>query len=77
MSKYRASDSMEEAVLKEIRSIRELLEHIEAILEERLIGIEEPLPDEVEAIEEYESEKKKGKQKLVKLEDALKKARKG
>ena len=68
---------MEEAVLKEIRSIRELLEHIEAILEERLIGIEEPLPDEVEAIEEYESEKKKGKQKLVKLEDALKKARKG
>ena len=64
---------MEKAILEEIRSIRELLEHIEAILEERLIGVEEPLPDEAEAIEEYETGKRRGKQELIKLENALKK----
>jgi len=38
----------EKELLEEIRSIRKTLEHIEALLEERLIGVEEPLPDETE-----------------------------
>ncbi len=62
---------VEKAILEEIRSLKEMLERIEALLEERLIGIEEPLPDEVRVIEEYEEEKKSGRIELVKLEDAL------
>ena len=34
----------EKIILKEIRVLREVLERIEALLEERLIGVEEPLP---------------------------------
>jgi len=62
---------VEKAILEEIRSLKEMLERIEALLEERLIGIEEPLPDEVKAVEEYEEEKKSGRIELVKLEDIL------
>ena len=62
---------VEKIILEEIRAIREVLERIEALLEERLIGIEEPLPDEVEAIKEYEADKKSDRVKLVKLEDVL------
>lgn len=65
------SANIEEAILEEIRGLKEVLERIEALLEERLIGVEEPLPDEVEAIEEYEVEKKSGKVELVRLEDVL------
>lgn len=62
--------AVERVILEEIRSLKEMLERIEALLEERLIGIEEPLPDEIEAIKEYE-EGKSGKVELVKLEDVL------
>ena len=68
---FRVSAAVENMILKEIRALREVLERIEALLEERLIGIEEPLPDETKAIKEYEAEKKKGKVELVKLEDVL------
>ncbi len=61
-----------ELLYRELRELRTILERIEALLEERLIGIEEPLPDEAEAIREYEDEKKKGKVELVDLEDVLK-----
>jgi hypothetical protein len=61
----------EEQLYRELRELRTILEHIEALLEERLIGIEEPLPDEAEAIREYEDEKRKGKVELVNLEDIL------
>lgn len=63
------TDIVEKIILEEIRAIREVLERIEALLEERLIGIEEPLPDEVEVIKEYEADKKSDRVKLVKLED--------
>ncbi|RJS86661.1 hypothetical protein CW701_02000 [Candidatus Bathyarchaeota archaeon] len=56
-------------ILNELRSIRERLDHIETLLEERLIGVEEPLPDEVEAIENYERRKAEGRLSLVELED--------
>ncbi len=63
--------SKEELLYRELRELKSILEHIEALLEERLIGIEEPLPDEVEAIKDYENNKKKGKVELVGLEDIL------
>ena len=62
----------EKELLEEIRSIRKTLEHIEALLEERLIGVEEPLPDEIEEIEKYEAEKREGKLELIKLNELLK-----
>ncbi|MCE4598623.1 MAG: hypothetical protein F7C81_00285 [Desulfurococcales archaeon] len=61
----------EELLYKELRELRSILERIEALLEERLIGIEEPLSDEVEAIREYEDDKKRGKVELIDLEDVL------
>jgi len=61
----------EELLYRELRELKSILERIEALLEERLIGIEEPLPDEAEAIREYENEKMKGKVELVDLEDVL------
>ncbi len=63
--------SKEKMLYDEIRELRAILEHIEALLEERLLGIDEPLPDEVEAIKEYESNKEKGKVELVSLDDIL------
>lgn len=62
--------AMERTILEELSAIKEMLKRIEALLEERLIGIEEPLADEVRAIEEYEGEKKSGELELVRLEDA-------
>ena len=59
----------EKELLEEIRSIRKTLEHIEALLEERLIGVEEPLPDEIEEIEKYEAEKREGKLEPIKLNE--------
>ncbi len=56
-------------VYEEIRELKVILKRIEALLEERLLGIDEPLPDEVEAIKEYERDKKKGKIELVSLYD--------
>ena len=65
------STAVEKMLLEEIRVIREVLERIESLLEERLIGVERPLPDEARIIEEYEAEKKRGRVELVKLEDVL------
>lgn len=63
--------SNEKILYNEIRELKAILERIEALLEERLIGIDEPLPDEVEAIEKYEADKKRGKVELVSLDDVL------
>jgi len=65
---------LEKQLLEEIRALRATVERIEALLEERLIGIEEPLPDEIKAIEEYESDKREGKVELVKLEDIIRRS---
>jgi len=61
----------EKLLYDEIRELKAILEHIEALLEERLLGIDEPLPDEVGAIKEYEADKKKGKVELISLNDIL------
>ena len=61
--------SVEKQILEELRMLRERVERLEALLEERLIEVEEPEPDEVEAIKEYMDAKRKGKVSLTKLED--------
>ncbi|RLG87056.1 MAG: hypothetical protein DRO39_01445 [Thermoprotei archaeon] len=63
--------TMEKMLLEEIRALREVLERIEPLPEEHLVGVEEPLPNEARVIEEYEAEKKRGRVELVKLEDVL------
>jgi len=47
-----------DVILNSLRSIRE-----------RLIGVEEPLPDEAEAIENYERRKAEGRLSLIELEN--------
>ncbi len=49
---------------KELNEIRFMLEKIEGIIDSRLIGVEEPEDDEIEAIESYEKMKKSGKLQL-------------
>ncbi len=67
--------TLEMQLLNEICELRMILERIEALLEERLIGIENCLSDEIEAIREYELAKEKGEVELVRLEDMLKETR--
>ena len=65
--------SQEKLLYDEIRKLREMLEHIEALLEERLLGMDEPLPDEVEAIREYETDKGEGRVELISLDNVIEK----
>ena len=60
-----------EALLKEVRDIRSSVEKIESIIEQRLLGEEEPLDDEKLAIKEYEEDKAKNRLELVSLEDTV------
>jgi len=63
------SSSVLDEVLQEVKAIREKVEKVEEIVEERLIGIEEPSPDEIRAIRGYMKAKGKGSIQLVPLED--------
>ena len=63
------SSSALKEVLKEVKLVREKVERLEELIEERLIGLEEPLKDEVEAIKEYKEAKKKGNLKLIPIEN--------
>jgi hypothetical protein len=58
-----------EAELKEIKSLLQKLNRkvdgLNDLVEERLIGYEEPTKEDVEAIKEYESAKKTGKLTLI------------
>lgn len=67
---------LEKKLLEEIQAVRATIERIEALLEERLIGVEEALPDEIEAIKEYMSDKEKGRIELVSLERAFEESEK-
>lgn len=55
---------------KDIEDMKQILEKIEGIIDSRLIGIEEPENDEVQAIDEYEKNKKSGNIELIALDDA-------
>lgn len=61
----------ERRLLEEVRAVREAVERIEALLEERLIGIVDAEPDEEEAIREYEADKEEGRVELVSLESLI------
>ena len=50
-----------------LRELRPIVERVEALLEERLVGIDEPSLGEARAIEEYEEDKRRGKVELVGL----------
>ena len=63
-----------EEVVTEIRALREKVERVEEIVEERLIGVEAPTEDEKKAVKSYLEAKKKGDIQLVPLEDVYKKA---
>jgi len=65
-----------EELLDEIRAIKEAVRRIEALLEERLIGVSDAEPDEVEAIWEYEADKMEGRVEYVGLEDIINKVEK-
>lgn len=59
-------------VLKEVKLVREKVERLEELVEERLVGLEEPLSDEIEAIKGYVEDKEKGRVKLIPLEEVEK-----
>ncbi len=54
-------------VLTEVKLVRKKVERLEELVEERLVGSEQPLDDEVEAISEYKKAKKKKAIELVPL----------
>jgi len=54
-----------EEVLKEVKLVREKVERLEELVEERLIGSEEPSKDELKVIREYIEAKEKGSVKLI------------
>jgi len=47
-------------VANEIKEIKSMLERIEAVIDARLIGVEEPDEDEVAEIGDYAKRKKEG-----------------
>ena len=65
-----------EVELKEIKSLLQKLNRkvdgLNDLVEERLIGYEEPTKEDVKAIKEYESAKKTGKLTLVPLSELTK-----
>lgn len=54
--------------MKEVRLIRSKVERLEDLVEERLIGSDEPLEDEAEAMREYLEAKEKGDVEYIPLE---------
>ena len=69
LPEVKMSSNVLKEVLEEVKVVREKLERLEGLVEERLVGSEEPLKDEVKATEEYNEAKKKGKLKLVPIEN--------
>ncbi len=55
---------------KEVKNIRLRLEKLENVIQERLLGEEEPSEDEKMAIRAYEESKAKGRLELVPLREA-------
>lgn len=65
-----------EAELKEIKTIlanlTKKVDGMNELIEERLIGCEEPLPDEIKATEEYKAAKKNKTAELIPWRKAAK-----
>ena len=56
-------------ILEEIRILRREVERLEGLIEERLIPISKPLPDEVDVIRGYVKDKKTGRLEFERLEN--------
>lgn len=59
-------------LLKEVRDMKTSVEKVENIVERRLVGVEEPLKDELRASAEYDKLRREGKAEYVTLKEALK-----
>ena len=55
-------------ILKEIRVLRKEVEWLEGLIEERLLPMSKPLPDEVDAIKLYIRDKRTGRLEFERLE---------
>jgi hypothetical protein len=55
--------------LKEIRVLRKEVERLEGLIEERLLPMSKPLPDEVDAIKRYVRDKRTGRLEFERLEE--------
>jgi hypothetical protein len=51
-------------VANEIKEIKSMLERIEAVIDARLVGVEEPDEDEAAEIQDYAKRKKEGRIEL-------------
>ena len=58
-----------ETIHKELMSLYERMERIEELIEERLIGVDEPLADETTAIKKYIKAKKDKSLQLFPLKE--------
>jgi hypothetical protein len=56
-------------ILKEIRVLRKEVERLEGLIEERLLPMSKPLPDEVDAIKGYVRDKRTGRLEFGRLEE--------
>ena len=56
-------------ILKEIRALRKEVERLEGLIEERLLPMSKPLPDEVDAIKRYVRDKRTGRLEFEKLQE--------
>nr|MDO8087865.1 hypothetical protein [Candidatus Sigynarchaeum springense]MDO8117865.1 hypothetical protein [Candidatus Sigynarchaeota archaeon] len=54
-------------VKNQLDEIKGMLERIEAIIDTRLLGTEEPDKEDLEAIEDFESREREGKLELKKV----------
>jgi len=56
-------------ILREIRVLRKEVERLEGLIEERLLPMSKPLPDEVHAIKRYVRDKRTGRLEFERLEE--------
>ena len=56
-------------ILKEIRVLRREVKRLEGLIEERLLPMSKPLPDEVDAIKRYIRDKRTGRLEFERLEE--------
>ena len=59
-------------LLKEVRDMKTSVEKVENIVERRLVGVEEPLKDELRASSQYDKLRREGKAEYVTLKEVLK-----
>ena len=65
----RAYESDPEERFAEIRVLRREVERLEGLIEERLLPMSKPLPDEVDAIKRYIRDKRTGRSEFERLEE--------